>query len=227
MDPLFERRSMTKKVHIHSKFLQRNMQASILAQLKMNFEGRCSAEGFIQRNSITIVNYSLGRTNYIKGGVDYDVQFQADVCMPHAGQIFKAPVTVRSKVGIHAETPPIKILIPRDLHIGNADFENVNVDDTVEFEVIGCKFKQQDRDIIVVAKLLSKVASAVELPLLTATSDSLDKIIAANIPSDVKQVLTTASEGEKPKKRKLRQSAGNLENVEVLSFKIGDAKGPD
>jgi hypothetical protein len=203
------------------------MQASILAQLKMNFEGRCSAEGFIQRNSITIVNYSLGRTNYIKGGVDYDVQFQADVCMPHAGQIFKAPVTVRSKVGIHAETPPIKILIPRDLHIGNADFENVNVDDTVEFEVIGCKFKQQDRDIIVVAKLLSKVASAVELPLLTATSDSLDKIIAANIPSDVKQVLTTASEGEKPKKRKLRQSAGNLENVEVLSFKIGDAKGPD
>lgn len=227
MDPLFERRSMTKKVHIHSKFLQRNMQASILAQLKMNFEGRCSAEGFIQRNSITIVNYSLGRTNYIKGGVDYDVQFQADVCMPHAGQIFKAPVTVRSKVGIHAETPPIKILIPRDLHIGNADFENVNVDDTVEFEVIGCKFKQQDRDIIVVAKLLSKVASAVELPLLTATSDSLDKIIAANIPSDVKQVLTTASEGEKPKKRKLRQSAGNLENVEVLSLKIGDAKGTD
>lgn len=218
---------MTKKVHIHSKFLQRNMQASILAQLKMNFEGKCSAEGFIQRNSITIVNYSLGRTNYIKGGVDYDVQLQADVCMPHAGQVFKAPVTVRSKVGIHADTPPIKILIPRDLHIGNADFEKVNIDDIVEFEVIGCTFKQQDRDIIVVARLLSKIASAVELPLLSATSDSLDKIIAANIPSDVKQILTTATEGEKPKKRKLRQSAGTLENVEVLSFKIGDTKGTD
>jgi DNA-directed RNA polymerase subunit E'/Rpb7 len=203
------------------------MQASILAQLKMNFEGKCSAEGFIQRNSITIVNYSLGRTNYIKGGVDYDVQFQSDVCMPHTGQIFKAPVSVRSKVGIHADTPPIKILIPRDLHIGNADFENVKVDDVVEFEVIGCTFKQQDRDIIVVAKLLSKVAPAVELPLLSATSDSLDKIIAANVPSDVKQVLTTATEGEKPKKRKLRQSAGNLENAEVLSFKIGDVKGTD
>jgi len=227
MDPLFERRSMTKKVHIYSKFLQRNMQASILAQLKMNFEGKCSAEGFVQRNSITIVNYSLGRTNYIKGGVDYDVQFQADVCMPHAGQIFKAPVTVRSKVGIHADTPPIKILIPRDLHIGNADFENVKVDDVIEFEVIGSTFKQQDRDIIVVAKLLSKVAPAVELPLLSATSDTLDKIIASALPSDVKQILTTATEPEKPKKRKLRQSAGTLENGEVLSFKIGDAKGTD
>jgi hypothetical protein len=171
------------------------------------------------------VNYSLGRTNYIKGGVDYDVQFQADVCMPHAGQIFKAPVTVRSKIGIHAETPPIKVLIPRDLHIGNADFDNVKVDEVIEFEVIGSSFKQQDRDIIVVAKLLSKIASEVELPLLSATSDSLDKIIAANIPSDVKQVLTTATEPEKPKKRKLRQSTTNVENGEVLSFKVGDAEG--
>jgi len=198
------------------------MQASILAQLKMNFEGKCSAEGFIQRNSITIVNYSLGRSNYIKGGVDYDVQFQADVCMPHAGQIFKAPVTVRSKVGIHAETPPIKVLIPRDLHIGNADFESVKVDEVIEFEVIGSSFKQQDRDIIVVAKLLSKVAPAVELPLLSATSDSLDKILAAAAPSDVKQVLTTATEPDKPKKRKLRQTGSSLEN-DVSAIKVGDA----
>jgi DNA-directed RNA polymerase subunit E'/Rpb7 len=164
MDPLFERREMTKKVHIYSKFLQKNMQASILAQLKMNYEGRCSAEGYIERNSITIVNYSLGRTNYIKGGVDYDVQFQADVCMPHQGQRFKAPVTVISKIGIHAETPPIKVLIPRDLHIGNAEFEQVKTGEDIEFEVIGCKFKQQDKDIIVVAKLLSKVAAPVEAP---------------------------------------------------------------
>ena len=88
MDPLFERRDLKKKVHIHSKFLQRNMQASILAQLKMNFEGRCSSEGFIQRTSVTILNSSLGRTNYIKGGVDYDVDFQADL------QIMKQSKTV-------------------------------------------------------------------------------------------------------------------------------------
>ena len=199
------------------------MQASILAQLKMNFEGRCSAEGFVQRNSITIVNYSLGRTNYIKGGVDYDVQFQADVCMPHAGQRFKAPVTVRSKVGIHAETPPIKVLIPRDLHVGNEDFENAKVGEDIEFEVIGSQFKQQDRDIIVVAKLLSRVAAPVEQPLLSTTP--LENIVAAVLPgdSDTKQVITTPSEPEKPKKRKLRQSGGNLENEQVLSFKIGDA----
>ena len=204
------------------------MQGSILAQLKMNLEGKCSAEGFIQRNSITIIDYSLGRTNYVKGGVDYDVRFQTDVCMPHIGQRFRAPVTVRSKVGIHAETPPIKVLIPRDLHIGNEDFENVKVGEDIEFEVIGSQFKQQDRDIIVVAKLLTKVAAPVEQPLVSASDiNTLDGLIGNILPAadgDVKQIVTTPVEPEKPKKRKLRQSAGNLENDEqILTFNVGSS----
>jgi DNA-directed RNA polymerase subunit E'/Rpb7 len=220
MDPLFERRQLSKKVHIYSKFLQKNMQASILAQLKMNFEGRCSAEGFIQQNSITILDYSLGRTNYIKGGVDYDVDFQADVCMPHAGQKFKAPVKVRSKIGIHAETAPIKVLIPRDLHIGNEDFENVKLEEEIEFEVIGAQFKQQDKDIVVVAKLLKKIAPDVEQPLLAPKSEPglLDNLLAAVLPEDgdTKQIVTTP-EPEKPKTRKLKQKVSIPVNEQVLT----------
>jgi DNA-directed RNA polymerase subunit E'/Rpb7 len=224
MDPLFERRQLSKKVHIYSKFLQKNMQASLLAQLKMNIEGKCSAEGFVQRNSITITNYSLGRTNYVKGGVDYDVTFQSDICMPHEGQKFKAPVTVRSKVGIHAETPPLKILIPRDLHIGNADFENVKVGEEIEFEIIGSQFRQQDTDIIVVAKLLSKIAPEVETPLVATALPTEEPIMTIPIESDVKQIITMPEEAEKPKKRKLKQKAGFIENgKEVLSFKLGEA----
>lgn len=218
MDPLFERRELSKKIHIYSKFLQKNMQASILAQLKMSYEGRCSAEGFIQRNSVTIVNYSLGRSNYIKGGVDYDVIFQADVCFPHAGQIFKAPVTVRSKVGIHADTPPIQVLIPRDLHIGNTDFDEIKVGDEVEFEVIGAQFKQQDRDIVVVARLLSKgVQKEEEAP-------KEDVVVAPEEPAEgMRQVVTTPA----PAKRKLRQGAPKVENELVLSLKEGESKGTD
>jgi len=222
MDPLFERRDLKKKVHIHSKFLQRNMQASILAQLKMNFEGRCSSEGFIQRNSVTILNYSLGRTNYIKGGVDYDVDFQADVCLPHPGQIFKAPIKLRSKVGIHAETPPIKILIPRDLHLGNADFDSAQVDEEIEFEVIGAQFKQQDADIIIVGRLIAKIEADTEAPLLS--QDTTIPIINNPVPKaaegEEKQIVITApTEAEKPKKRKLKRGGDDITtNEQVLSF---------
>lgn len=210
MDPLFERRELSKKVHIYSKFLQKNMQASILAQLKMNYEGRCSAEGFINRSSITIVNYSLGRSNYIKGGVDYDVTFQADVCFPHAGQIFRAPVSVRSKVGIHAETPPIKVLIPRDLHIGNEDSEKVEVGDDIEFEVVGATFKQQDKDIIVLARLRGKPKEEKEPEAVVPKED------AAAEPEPDADIRMVVAEAPKPK-RKLKQKEPTTEkNVHAV-----------
>jgi len=199
------------------------MQASVLAQLKMNVEGKCSAEGFVQRNSITITKYSLGRTNYVKGGVDYDVSFQADICMPHEGQKFKVPVTVRSKVGIHAETPPLKILVPRDLHIGNTDFENIKVGEEIECEVIGSQFRQQDTDIVVVARLLSKIAPEVERSLVS--QEVVEPVIAMPVESDVKQIITMPEDADKPKKRKLKQKAGGIEETDgkVLSFQIGNA----
>lgn len=212
MDPLFERRKLSKKVHVHSKFLQRNIEASILAQLKMNFEGRCSSEGFIQTNSIVIVDYSLGRTNYVKGGVDYQVEFQADICLPHIGQKFKAPVTVKSKIGIHAETPPIKVLIPRDLHIGNEEFEDIKVGDNIEFEVMGAQFKQQDKDIVVLAKLLTKIPEEEE-----PKEEVKDQEVEIQTFSDpeIKQISTTLE--EKPKRKlKLKQSEPNKVNELVV-----------
>jgi hypothetical protein len=224
MDPLFERRKLTKNVHIHSKFLQKNIQASLLAQLKMSYEGRCLPEGFIARNSITILNYSVGRANYIKGGVDYSVEFQADICMPHAGQKFRAPVKLRSKIGIHAETPPIKILIPRDLHLGNEEFEQINVNDEVDFEVVGSQFKQEDDTIIVVGKLLTKVKPAVERPLLASNIQSEEpKTLAITSSGPVesgseKRVVITGSTEEKPKKRRLKKTEGGNDNEQLLTF---------
>jgi DNA-directed RNA polymerase subunit E'/Rpb7 len=204
MDPLFERRELTKKVHIHSKFLQRNMEASILAQLKMNYEGMCSAEGYIERNSITLLDYSLGRTNYIRGGVDYDVRFQADVCLPHPGQRFKAVVKVRSKVGIHAETPPIKVLIPRDLHMGNEDFNKAELESEIEFEVVGSQFKQKDVEIIIVGKLLTLKEPEV---VVAQPVETLAPVVAP-VQEGEKQVVITASTEPEKKKRKLKKGGG-------------------
>jgi DNA-directed RNA polymerase subunit E'/Rpb7 len=202
MDPLFERRELEKKVRIDSKFLQRNMQASILAQLKMNYEGICSAEGFIERNSITLLNYSLGRTNFTKGGADYDVKFQADVCLPHPGQKLKARVTVRSKVGIHAETPPIKVLIPRDLYFGNDEFAKIEEGQDIEFEVVGSQFKQKDTEIIVVGKLLNTVLEgSVPVPEVSVAEPLLIAPVIAQEGEKQVVILPTVPEPEKKKRR--------------------------
>ena len=223
MDPLFERRELVRKVHIHSKFIQRNMQNALLAQLKTKYEGRCSSEGYIQPDSITVLHYSLGRSNYVKGGVDYEVTFQGDVCFPHQGQVFKANATLRSKIGIHAELAPLRILIPRDLHIGNAEFDSVELEQDIEFEVASATFKQQDRDIIIVGRLRTALKAAPLQPLLHAeVKVDLPTVSSIGSTSEEKTVTVAPAGPEPTKKRRLKKPSVEVSNE---SLKIGMDEG--
>jgi DNA-directed RNA polymerase subunit E'/Rpb7 len=207
MDPLFERRELTKKVHIHAKYIQKNIQASLLAQLKTHYQGRCLAEGYIQPDSFTILKYSVGRANYLRGGVDYDVTFQADVSLPHPGQHFRGNVVLKSKIGLHVELSPLKVLIPRDLHLGNPLYEQTEPSQDVEFEVIGTQFKQGDEEIIVVAKLIGEVEEKKGGGMLPEVSP----IPAQRVSDGETMQITIIPTIEEPKKRKLKRT----EPVEV------------
>lgn len=219
-DPLFERRALVRNVHIDSKYLQRNIEASLLAQLRHKYEGVCVAEGYLHDRSISILEYSLGRTNLIKGGLEYTVKFQADVCMPHPGQTFRVPVTLKSKIGIHAEMTPIKALLPRDLHIGNPDFETVKEDEDIEFEVVGARFQQGDDSIVVLGKLKSIVQPAKEAPV-TGETTSVEPVVAASVRSNatgdsalrsVTVEASAAKPAEAARRKKIRMNPASLPN---------------
>jgi DNA-directed RNA polymerase subunit E'/Rpb7 len=191
MDPLTERRQLVRNVHIHAKDLKRNIETSLLAQLRHQFEGRCVPEGYLMRRSLTVVEHSLGRLNLIRGGLDYVVKFQADVCLPHPGQLFRAPVVLKSKIGLHAELPPLKILLPRDLHIGNGEFDEAAEGQEIEVEVIGSRFQQGDETIVVLGKLRTIIQP--EGPKTEEVADELPPLIAAPVGSgggDEKKVVT-------------------------------------
>ena len=221
-DPLFERRALTRNVHVDAKFLQRNIEASLLAQLRHKYEGVCAAEGYLLDRSIAILEHSLGRTNFIKGGLDYTVKFQADVCMPHPGQTFRVPVTLKSKIGIHAEMTPLKVLLPRDLHIGNGNFETVKEGEDIEFEVVGSRFQQGDDSIVVLGKLKQIIKPAPEQADGAASAAAVEPVVAAPVnnavgdASAVRKVVVEASAAkapeEGPRRRKIRLNPASLPN---------------
>lgn len=179
MDPLVERRQLVRNVHIHAKDLKRNIETSLLAQLRHQYEGRCVPEGYLMRRSLAVVEHSLGRLNLIRGGLDYVVKFQADVCLPHPGQLFRASVALKSKIGLHAELPPLKILLPRDLHIGNGEFDEAAEGQEIEVEVIGSRFQQGDESIVVLGKLRSIIQP--EAPAPEKAPDDLPPLLAAPV----------------------------------------------
>ena len=191
MDPFFERRELVRNIHIDARSLQRNIDASLLAQLRMKFEGKCAPEGYVQPGSIVVAEHSLGRTNLIRGGLDYVVKFQCDICMPHPGQVFRVTVTLKSKIGVHAEKDPLKILLPRDLHLGVSEFEDLQDGQDIEFEVVGTRFQQGDESIIVLGKLRQIIKPAAEEVAKSAEGTS-EPMIAAPIATS-----PPGSEGEK------------------------------
>lgn len=224
---MFERRELTRVLTIHSKHLQRNIQSSLLSQLKSQIEGRCGTEGYVQPKTSVILDYSLGRLNILKSGVTYQVRFQADICYPRKGQILRVPVIFRSKIGVHAEQSPLRVLLPRDLHIGNPEFESIQEKDEIEFEVLGAEFKQNDEQVFVLGKLIKRIPAAVEssatavveVPTIddTKTAPALAK---EGIKSVVIQDDTSKKEPVRRKKR-LGTAASSLEAPATLQLNVG------
>lgn len=231
MDPLFERRELVRNVHVEARFMQRNIHASILGQLRSKYEGVCVAEGFIQPQSVVVVEHSMGRINLIRGGMDYVVRFQADVCLPHPGQVFRAPVVLKSKIGAHAEVAPIKVLLPRDLHIGMAEFEELKEGQTVEFRVVGNRFQQGDDTIVVLAKLEKVIQQEAPAPV-AAAAEAVEPAIAAAVGSkegaDEKRMVTVNVSAAKPveqaRRKRIRLNPAGTTNEPSAS---GEAKGTD
>ena len=201
-DSLFERRELTRSVHITAPNIQRNIDVSLLAQLRMKYEGICIPEGYVRPRSVLVIEHSLGRINLIKGGVDYTVKFQVDMCLPHPGQVFRALVSTTSKIGLHAEVSPLKVLLPRDLHLGNAEFEAVKEGQEIEFEVVGCRFQQGDESIIVLGTLKSAIQAECPQEVKEAPKTDVPVLDAPTGEAQTEKKVVVPLEQTKPEKRK-------------------------
>lgn len=221
---LFERRELIRVLSVPSKYVQKNIRGSLLAQIGSQVEGKCSAEGYVQPKSVVILDHSLGSVDMLHSGVRYRVRFQADICFPHKGQVFKATIAFRSKIGVHAEMSPVRILLPRDLHIGNTEFETIDTNDEIEFEVLGAEFKQNDESIFVLGKLIRKL-NVVAAPVEEAP---VEEVVPPQPTSGETKSITvkeTVTE-EKPRRRKRLGASDTLQlNVQGASAEKGKAEG--
>jgi DNA-directed RNA polymerase subunit E'/Rpb7 len=230
-DPLFERRELTRILDVPSKYVQRNIRGSLLAQLGKQVEGKCGIEGYVQPKSSVILEHSLGRVDMLHSGIQYKVKFHADVCYPHIGQVFKTAVSFRSKIGVHADMLPVKVLLPRDLHIGNTEFESITDKDEIIFEVMGAEFKQNDESIFVLGKLIQKVGSGgiVKTEEEAPVQELPPPPTSSEPQGEVKQVAikpTAVSEAPKePVRRRRRLNPGSALQLNVGEGAKGEVEG--
>ena len=153
--------TITTKINIPPKSLNKDINKSILKHLRKELEGKCIKDGYIKKNSISIVNKGLGKIEkgQFTGNIIYDIEYVAEVCNPSEGQILQCKVISINKIGVIAivsdeENQPIKILLPKYTHRENNIFKDIKEGDMIETEVIGKRFELNSPFISVVGKLL-------------------------------------------------------------------------
>ena len=118
---------LRENIIIHPSALSADVNEMIYSRLVNKFEGICSHNGYILKNSIKIQNISNGtiRSFTLNGDVEYIVDFVADVCNPYIGSLIEARVANINRFGALAEvyvedayqkTTIMEIVIPR-VHI--------------------------------------------------------------------------------------------------------------
>ena len=159
MDNIFIETTVNDNITVKPKYLNKNLNTTILKMLKDKYEGKCFINyGYFKKNSIEILNRNLGyinRRNLI-GNIIYSVNFKATICNPVEGNIIECQVKNINKLGLASSIDDIlmDIIVPKDLHEDLSVFENIKVDDMIKIKVIGKNISENN--LIVLGKIATE-----------------------------------------------------------------------
>ena len=154
---LYMKNIITKKVVIPFTIVGLNIRELLEKKLKNDLEGKCIEEGYIQKKSIRIINYSSG---VIKGNnVVFDVMIECLICNLSEGHKFKVKVMNVTKAGLRCEAlediSPVDVFIARDHNYNNKYFNSIKKEDIIQVRVLAQRYELNDEKISVIAELIT------------------------------------------------------------------------
>lgn len=237
-----------------------NISALLLNKLAEKMEAKCSLHGWVIPGSTKVLSRSLGylEKGRFTGDIVFHVQAQATVINPPSGAHITGIVTGNNMMGMYVtvkerkteidkktkqtntvEVDAVKIILPRDLHIGDEAFSKVEIGDTVHVEIKKSRFQVNDKFILSVGVFEGKVDSGYVAPQVEEKEEVVEE---EKGPSDEARALTQAFEEEEKKKADAEEAAtgvvfenempplepipGSKAEVEVKEPSLGYRKNP-
>jgi len=157
---LFEERvSLTPR---ESAQIKTNINDKILEKVKEKLEGKCSRNGYVIPGTLELLSRSMGQIEKgtFTGDWVFIVQAQGTVIYPPDGTVMEAKVSHKNKAGLYLiYKDAVRIFIPRDLYIGDEEYESVVLNDTIKVEIKKSRFQVNDKDILSVGLFRGKVVA--------------------------------------------------------------------
>ncbi len=145
-----------------------DIEGILLDKLNSRLENKCSRHGFVIPGTLKILARSMGyaEKGRFTGDIVYHVQAEGQVYNPPSGIELVGTVIRKNKMGMYATyEDAIQIILPRDLHIGNVEFEAMEVGQKVRIQIQKSRFQVNDAYILSVGIFLGPAEGAAAAPL--------------------------------------------------------------
>lgn len=163
------------------------LDALLLKKFADENEGRCSVHGWVVPDSLSILSRTMLQTEggRFTGDLVSWIQVEGKVIYPVDGARVRGFVLKKNKMGIfvmHDEA--IQIMVPRDLHIGNEEFDRIQIGEQVEVEIKKSRFQVKDPHILSVGLFVGRSSGAAPpaaMPSVTV-AESVQEAVDGELP---------------------------------------------
>jgi hypothetical protein len=138
------------------------LEELLMKKARDQLENKCSEQGFVLPGSVQFISRSMGyfESARFTGDTNYYVKMEGKVIYPVDGIRVLGSVIRKNKMGLYINyKDAIRIQVPRDLHIGNQEYDSVKIGDIVHIELKRSKFAIHDTYILASGLFISKQES--------------------------------------------------------------------
>lgn len=163
----------------------------LMKKMRKQIEGKCTKHGFLIPNSLKLLSRSYG---YMEKGTFtadcmYYIKAQGRVYNPPNGTVVEGVVIRKSKAGLYIVIEnAVHVMVVRDLHIGNKEFDSVEMGDTIRVEIKKSRFQINDPHILSIGQFLTRTkevsASVASASVASASATSVAPVVPATLEEE-------------------------------------------
>jgi hypothetical protein len=112
------------------------------------------------------------------GDIVYHIQAEGNVIYPPDGTVLQGEILRKNKMGMFVNyKDALRIILPRDLHIGNEEFDSLEVGEIVKVEIKKSRFQVNDEYILSVGVYLGRTSMPAQAqePVVAETKENKEE----------------------------------------------------
>jgi DNA-directed RNA polymerase subunit E'/Rpb7 len=205
-----------------------DMDSFLMKKIRKVLEGQCCTHGYVRRGSTQILARSMGQAEHCRftGDFIYHCKIRVLCLLPEAGQLIDARILKVSKIGAYALIvddgkiqEAMRILVPRDFHLGNEEFDALEVDQGIKVRILSSRFQANDAFIQAVGTYEGLSATAQAATTHKKKEELLKPAVAATEPAAPEEnaavIAARAALTEAVRESKARANAETAAAVEA------------